>query len=261
MVSWRLHPTRCVRYIVSVTALDSLAEAINDGFVAVDAEWRVTHLNRRARLLLRRQHLDDNLRLQDLIPDDPATTTWRELNRALKHSLTVELEVFQPAFFSWHEVRAFPLDGGLGLILRDITDRQWLLHKDTEHAYLRTLFNDAPVGLYVTHGPDHRFDFANTLGRHLAGNRNIEGLNLREAFPDLDGQGYYELFDRVYQTGEDFVGLESPAQLTDPHTGEVRNLYVNFHLVPLRGFDGKVSGLLDLAIDVTKYVQARETSG
>ncbi|MFD1733816.1 hypothetical protein ACFSC4_27800 [Deinococcus malanensis] len=88
--------------------LSLFAEAINDGFVAVDSNWQVTFLNRQARLMLRHPNTDSQINLQDLIPDDPTTSTWRELRRALDQQVTVEIDVFYPAFFSWHEVRAFP---------------------------------------------------------------------------------------------------------------------------------------------------------
>ncbi|GGK35863.1 hypothetical protein GCM10008955_32260 [Deinococcus malanensis] len=237
---------------------EPLAEAMNEGVIMVDAGWQVIYANRQARLLFRRPDLSLPLPLQDLIPDEPTTTTWRDLDRAMKQQVPAELDVFYPALFAWHNVRAFPHDGGLGLILSNITDRQWSLQKDMERGYLRTLFKDAPVAVSVTHGREHSFNFANEFATRLVGNRDIEGRTLRDAFPDLAGQGFYELYDQVYMTGERFEGTESPAQLTDPYTGEMKALYVNLSLIPVRGFDNQVAGVLSISVDVTSYVVAAQ---
>ncbi|MFD1732889.1 hypothetical protein ACFSC4_20115 [Deinococcus malanensis] len=121
------------------------------------------------------------------------------------------------------------------MILRDITDRQWLLRKEAERGYLRNLFNDAPIALSILRGPQHQFEFINDFARQLIGNRNVDGLTVREAFPELEQQGFFELLDQVYRTGVAVEGTERRAQLTDPHTGAVRDLYINYAYVPLRG--------------------------
>ncbi|WP_157448901.1 PAS domain-containing protein [Deinococcus peraridilitoris] len=239
---------------------EALAEAINDGFVNVDGEWRVTYLSRRARLMLRQLENAAPLQLQDLIPNEPTSPAWRELCRAMQQRVQVEFDVFYPAFFTWHEVRAVPSGDGLSLILRDITDRQWLLRKEAERAYLRDLFTAVPVALSITRGPEHRFEFVNEFARSLIGGRDVEGFALREAFPDLHGQGFFEIFDHVYNTGEAVHFSERPALLTDPTTGETRQLYVNASYQALRGFDAQVSGILSMSVDVTAYVEARQRS-
>lgn len=222
----------------------------------VDASWQVTYANHQARLLFRRPDLSLPVSLRELVPDEPTTSTWRELDRALKQQVATEVDVFYPALFAWHNIRAFPHEGGLGLILRNITDRQWAIQKDMERGYLRNLFKDAPIALSVTHGREHTFDFVNEFASRLTGNRDIEGRTLRDAFPDLAGQGYFELYDQVYATGERYEGRESPAQLTNPYTGEVKMLYVNVSLIPVRGFDSKVAGVLSVSVDVTDYLRA-----
>ncbi|MFD1734219.1 PAS domain-containing protein [Deinococcus malanensis] len=122
---------------------------------------------------------------------------------------------------------------------------------------MRNLFNDAPIALSILRGPQHQFEFINNFSRQLIGNRNVDGLTVREAFPELQQQGFFELLDQVYRTGEAVQGAERRAQLTDPHTGEVHDLYINYAYVPLRGFDAEVSGILSLSVDVTAYVEAR----
>lgn len=233
-----------------------LADHLPQGFIAVDDGWQVIHMNDPARQLFRRRTLGAGTRLQDLIPDEPGSRAWDDLRRAATRGTIVDFEVFYPDMFTWHEVRAVPDgQGGLALLLRDVTDRQWLLQKDAEHAYLRRLFRDAPVAVSITRGPKHTFEFANEFARDLVGGRPLEGLTVREAFPDLEGQGFFELLDRVYATGEPFEAEDMSATIIDPAGGEARSLVVNFSYLPLRGFDAQVSGILTLTVDVTKYVR------
>ncbi|PYE48645.1 PAS domain-containing protein [Deinococcus yavapaiensis] len=234
---------------------ERLADHLPLGFIAIDHAWAVTRVNAPARLLFRNQSLNPGESLRALIPDEPGSRAWNELERAMSRRVAVEFEVFHPSIFAWHEVSAVPDEqGGLALLLRDVTDRQWVLQKDAEHAYLRGLFKEAPIAISITRGPKHTFEFSNDFARDLVGGRDLDGKTVRAAFPELEGQGYFELLDQVYHSGEAARGEEMPAAITDPETGETRPLVVNFSYLPLRGFDGKVSGILTLTIDVTRYV-------
>ncbi|WP_043816674.1 PAS domain-containing protein [Deinococcus maricopensis] len=235
---------------------EQLTDHLPMGFIAVDDQWRVTRVNARARFLFRGQTLTPGLSLRDLIPNEPGSRAWSDLERAMLRRTPVEFEVFYPSMFAWHELSVIPDEhGGLALLLRDVTDRQWLLQKDAEHAYLRTLFQDASVAISIMRGPKHTFEFNNDFARNLVGGRDLEGKTVREAFPELEGQGYFELLDGVYERGEAVQGEELPATLTDPATGQTTPLLVNFSYLPLRGFDGQVSGILTLTIDVTRYAR------
>lgn len=84
----------------------------------------------------------------------------------------------------------------------------------------------------------------------------VIGRPLLEAVPELKGQGFEELIRQVYFTGVPFVGKEIPAQLM--RNGKLETSYFNFVFQPLR--DGKevVSGVLNVVIDVTASVLARQ---
>ena len=64
------------------------------------------------------------------------------------------------------------------------------------------VFAHAPVGVAILRGPEHIYDFANERYRELVGGRPLLGKSIREALPELDGQGIYELLDRVFETGQ-----------------------------------------------------------
>ena len=57
----------------------------------------------------------------------------------------------------------------------------------------------------------HAFDLVNDAYYQLVGHRDILGKPVREALPEVEGQGFFELLDRVFTSGEPFVGRQLQA--------------------------------------------------
>ncbi len=240
---------------------EQLIEAMNDGFLMIDHTWRVTHSNRRAQVMLRMLDSDlHNYTLWDLLPDDPTTPTRREIERAQQQQISVEFDVFYPKLYVWHEVQAVPTEHGIALILRDITDRQWLLRREAERAYMRNLFDDAPVALSITRGIDHQFEFVNRFTYQIVGGRVMEGRTYRDVFPELASQGFIAILDHVYRSGLPYHANDQLVTFDRHSNGVMEDAYFTFTYQPLRGFDNQVSGILSLAVEVTTQVQARLNS-
>ena len=127
-----------------------------------------------------------------------------------------------------------------------------------ERETLERVFELAPSFLAVLRGPEHQFELANPAYYQLVGHRELIGRTVREALPEVASQGFFELLDRVYATGEPFVGNELAVDLqaTPGHPLEVR--YVNFVYQAIRDSGGAVSGLLATGVDVTALVRTRQ---
>lgn len=138
-------------------------------------------------------------------------------------------------------------------------ERERLLRElGAERERLTMVFQMAPAFIATMRGPTHVFEMANPAFDQLAGHRDLLGRTVREAFPDIEGQGFYELLDRVYTTGEPFVGNEMPL-LLQPHPDAVpEQRFINFVYLPMRGVDGSVEGVLVHGVDVTDLVLARK---
>src|SRR5688500_2139295 len=76
------------------------------------------------------------------------------------------------------------------------------------YSALSSLFMRAPAFISVVRGSEHVFDLVNPHYQHLFPNRDLLGRPIREALPELEGQGFYERLDQVLATGEAFVGKE-----------------------------------------------------
>ena len=70
-----------------------------------------------------------------------------------------------------------------------------------ERDKLQQLFEQAPGFMAVMRGPQHVFELCNQSYFRLVGQRDILGRSVREVFPELEGQGFFELLDQAYATG------------------------------------------------------------
>jgi PAS domain S-box-containing protein len=133
-----------------------------------------------------------------------------------------------------------------------------LAELQVERARLREVFEQAPALISVTRGPEHIVELANPVYRRMLGGRELVGKTLREALPELEGQGYFEMRDAVYATGEPHVQNEARVLADLDGDGELEEYFLNFTTQPLRDADGQVEGILTFAVDVTEQVRARE---
>ncbi|KQN75170.1 HWE histidine kinase domain-containing protein [Devosia sp. Leaf64] len=129
-------------------------------------------------------------------------------------------------------------------------------HRRQELDRLRTLLEQAPSFMAVLTGPEHRFEITNAAYRQLIGHRDIIGKTVREALPDIEGQGFYELLDKVFTTGEIFVGRGMKIELQHTPGGPVENGYLNFIYQPMYDEAGEISGIFVEGGDVTDLKKA-----
>nr|WP_247893748.1 PAS domain S-box protein [Azospirillum endophyticum] len=130
------------------------------------------------------------------------------------------------------------------------------LHAEGER--LRALFRQAPGFMYVWRGPDHVYEMANDAYFDLIGRRDIIGKPARDALPEIVGQGFFELADRVYATGEPFVGEGMPARLARRPGTPLEERFVTFVFQPIRDEQGHVTGMFVQGSDVTGMKRTEE---
>jgi PAS domain S-box-containing protein len=132
------------------------------------------------------------------------------------------------------------------------------LHQDgLSYADLLRLFEQAPGFVCFFRGPEHIYELQNQAHHRLAEFRDIIGKPVRLALPELEGQGFFELLDRVYQTGEAFVGEALPLAIRPPAGGPAEQRYIDFVYQPIVGEDGAMVGIFSQGSDVTERVLAQ----
>ncbi|HEX7239522.1 MAG TPA: ATP-binding protein [Longimicrobiaceae bacterium] len=128
---------------------------------------------------------------------------------------------------------------------------------NVERERLEYVFKQAPAFLAVLRGPEHVFELANDAYYQLVGHRRIVGRPVREALPEVIGQGFIELLDGVLATGEPFIGRELSVQLARTPGSPPEERFVDFSYLPLVEADGTRSGIIAHGTDVTDQVVAR----
>lgn len=129
---------------------------------------------------------------------------------------------------------------------------------ETERARLRYIFEQAPAFVAVLRGADHVFELTNPAYLQLIGHRSVVGKTVREALPDVAGQGYFELLDRVYESGEPFIGNEMAVEFQYASSSLREKRFVNFVYQPIFDADRRASGIFIHGVDITEQVEARQ---
>jgi PAS domain S-box-containing protein len=124
------------------------------------------------------------------------------------------------------------------------------------------LFEQAPGFVCFLAGPSFVFELANEAYMQLVGHRDVLGKSVRDALPEVAGQGFFELLERVYASGEPFVGRATPIQLQQQPGAALSNAFLDFIYQPIRGPEGDVIGILVQGHDVTelKRVEAERSA-
>lgn len=240
-------------------APELIIESIVEAYVQVDAELRIRFMNANAERLLRKSRSEAIGKLfTEAVPDAARAHQWPALAEAIQQEQQAELSVFYPTQYVWHDVKVVPTGrGGAGLFLRDVTDRQWLIRREAERVYLRNVFDSAPVAITVMRGPKHVIEYINTFGRQLIGGRMVEGKPIREALPEIEDQALFAIIDDVYSKGTEFHARSLHVRFDRNGDGALEDGWFDVSYQPARDFDGKVSGVLSLSIDVSDRAQVR----
>ncbi|TCW29096.1 response regulator [Gulbenkiania mobilis] len=130
---------------------------------------------------------------------------------------------------------------------------------EAERHHLRTLFDQAPGFIAFLSGPDHVFEMTNQAYLQLIGPRPqpLLGQPVRQALPEVVGQGYFELLDMVYRSAEPYVGHGMQVRLRQAD-GSWRERYIDFIYQPILRKDGTVAGIFVQGNDVTQQKQVEQ---
>lgn len=122
---------------------------------------------------------------------------------------------------------------------------------------LYTVIEQAPLAIALFKGEDMVFEVCNEVMLTIIGkDKSVLGRPLADAVPELEGQGFMELQQRVYATGEPYFGYGVPAKLAGDHGLDEK--YFDFSYTPMRDPDGRVVGVLVSATDVSRQVRAHQ---
>ena len=123
---------------------------------------------------------------------------------------------------------------------------------------LRRLFHQAPGFMCVLRGSAHVFEITNAAYAGLIGHRDVIGKSVAEALPEVEGQGFLELLDRVYATAEPFTGRWMRFDVRRVPGAAPDTRFVDFVYQPITDEAGRVSGIFVEGHDVTEAKLAED---
>ncbi|WP_295184428.1 PAS domain-containing protein [uncultured Brevundimonas sp.] len=115
---------------------------------------------------------------------------------------------------------------------------------------LAQMFAHAPGFMALVTGPEHRFELTNPNYQKVIGHREVIGRTVAEVLTDAVAQGYLDLLDQVYRTGEPHRAESARYAVQAEPGGEVVDRYVDFVFQPLKE-DGRVWGIFIQGMDVS----------
>ena len=123
---------------------------------------------------------------------------------------------------------------------RIVAEREVILLRNAETERICSLLEQAPGFICILDGPGHVFEFTNAAYLRLVGGRELLGMPIRAALPELEGQGYSELLDKVYRSGEAVTVVNNPYVLNSGAGLQPVHGLVDFVYQPIVT-DGRVS--------------------
>ncbi len=136
-------------------------------------------------------------------------------------------------------------------------EHQLLEQREAEGERLRALFEQAHGFMAIVRGPDHIFEFANAAYKQLVGKRNLIGKPVREALPEVARQGFFELLDEVFRTGQAYRAADVEIELRDVANLQRRSSVIDFVYQPII-VRGTVTGIFVQGFDGTERSLARK---
>ncbi|QKC80158.1 MULTISPECIES: PAS domain S-box protein [Mesorhizobium] len=120
-----------------------------------------------------------------------------------------------------------------------------------EQELLALMFDQAPGFMTLLSEPGHVFQLTNAAYQRLIGQRQVIGKSVREALPELDGQGFFERLDQVSETGEPYVGRGVKVVLRNAHDGTTEQRILDFVYQPIKAGDGHITAIFVQGTDVS----------
>lgn len=241
----------------------AILESITEAFFSLDRDWRFTYINGPAgRLWQRPPESLIGRSLWDEFPGLLGSAFETIFRNAMDAQLDGAMTAYYPDHDCYYEVHTYPAPDGVSAYFHDVSDRKrtesernlLLREVESERARLAEIFRHAPSFMCVLSGPEHVIERANDRYLQLIGGREVIGQSVRKALPEVQGQGYLEMLDRVYESGEPYFGTDHRVTLS--RGGRLDDRIVDFVYQPIRNPEGAVTGVLVQGIDLTDRKKA-----
>lgn len=165
-------------------------------------------------------------------------------------------------YFNYSFTPLFDAEGkvyGVMNTAADVTQLNIAKHKlEKSEQNLRNVILQAPVAMCILKGTDHIVEIANDLMLEFWGKSfdEIVGKPIFDGLLEAEKQGFGDLLEQVFTTGETYKAWAVPIKLTRNDKQEI--VYIDFVYEAFRDDSGAISGVMAVVIDVTEQVLSRK---
>lgn len=233
--------------------LSEILERIDDGFFAMDREWRISYINPPVEQMLnirREDYLTRNY--WECFPSMIGSAYYVQYHKALATKEPVHFEEYFPPFDKWLSVDAYPSDTGLSVFFRDVTESRKTKEEMDKLSFVVKKTNNIVI-LADASGRVKWVNeaFVQKTGFTLAevmGKRPTDVLGGSETNSDAIGR-----IRAQYQQGNPF--LEEVLY----YTKEGEKLWIDVSGQAIRDEEGRVKEVFTIWVDITerKHLQDR----
>ena len=246
-------------------SLKTVLESTADSVFVLDRDWRFAYLNPRAKAQIAGGRDLSGEVVWEAFPEARETAFWATYHKAMDEGVAASCEVFFRSLGAWFEANAYPIEGGIAVFFRDISqrrraeeERETLLGRlEYEHTLLEAVVKQLPIGLIVAEAPGGKVLLHNEAARALLGEA-VETLPDDAPLPAVrpDGAPYTPQdfpIARALARGEE---IEREAMLYRREDGSLAHLTVSAR--PVRDESGRILAGVGTFDDVTELRGAVE---
>ncbi|MEO8861376.1 MAG: ATP-binding protein [Ginsengibacter sp.] len=104
---------------------NGILESIGDAFFAVDKDWVVTFWNNQAEKMLEKKK-DEIIgkNLWSEFPQSVESLSFKKYHQAIETNTILHFEDYYQTINRWYEISAYPLEGGLSVYFKDVSERK-----------------------------------------------------------------------------------------------------------------------------------------
>jgi PAS domain S-box-containing protein len=147
---------------------------------------------------------------------------------------------------------------GIMVLANEVTQQQNTLKElEASQAKFKALIEQAPVATCLFVGKDMIVELANQpMIGYWGKDNSVIGKPLREALPELVGQPFLDILDRIWETGIAYSAKNAEVKLEV--NGYLGTFYFNFTYKPIFDSKGDFYGIINMSTDVTAQVLAQK---
>lgn len=223
------------------------------GFAALDNRGIVTKVNTRFASMIRIPAREiEGRSVFDVFPDLAGSRADKMIREVLEVRSNRRVDMFSQSLYNWFDIIVVPTGPDeVYLFVRDVTDRERAIQTDAMREALRRILGDAPIAITIMAGLEHRIELMNHAARALVGGRDMEGLPIRTAVPELN-DSFFGMMDQVYQTGEPMTIPDLEVTYDREGNGKMYTGRFDITYQPMRDASGVITGIVSTSVENTR---------